>query len=341
MHCIPAAGPGPRRCALLLAALTILGLSMSGCATPRRPPPALATIPGIAGHFGIGRIIELGTGQTLDFDQLVLRLASKDLVFVGEVHDNPEHHLIQVQILQALAGRCPALNLAMEAFEKPKQAALDRYLTGETEEETFLQETDWKESWGYDYHLYRPLLLAARQAGLGVMAVNAPRAIIKKVARVGLDGLNPGERGQLAQEIDLGNEAHRAFLSRAYGRHDHPALQEFEYFYEAQCAWEDTMAHNISASLEKTGIKTVVFTGNGHITRKFGIPDRTRSRVSASMATVVLYPLNGPETLDRETADFIWLTPLFPRRAGAFHGMKGKPCTPSPNSDSARSAGAG
>jgi uncharacterized iron-regulated protein len=68
------------------------------------------------------------------------------------------------------------------------------------------------------------------------------------------------------------------------------------------------MAEHIAAHWQRERIKTIVFAGNGHIANKFGVPDRTLSRVPATGATLVLHPLSGPATLDRKEADYVWLT---------------------------------
>ena len=100
----------------------------------------MATIPGVSGQFKIGQIIDLSAGEVISFGEFIDRIASKELIFVGEVHDNPEHHLIQVQILQALMVKAGIRDLAMEFFQHPDQTALDRYIQGETEEDVFLKE---------------------------------------------------------------------------------------------------------------------------------------------------------------------------------------------------------
>jgi uncharacterized iron-regulated protein len=68
------------------------------------------------------------------------------------------------------------------------------------------------------------------------------------------------------------------------------------------------MAENLATFLQTENSKLVVFSGNGHIKNKFGIPDRARQRTSFRIATVVLQPVEGPMTLDKELADFVWLT---------------------------------
>ena len=97
-------------------------------------------------------------------------------------------------------------------------------------------------------------------------------------------------------------------MLEAYKIHAHKDLKKFDFFYQAQCVWEDTMAEGIASRIQSSGKKMVVFSGNGHIIYKFGIPERTSRRVGRPTATLILQPAINSETVDREAADFVWLT---------------------------------
>ncbi len=288
--------------------------------TKHKMPP-LASVEGVSRHFFVGQVIHVETGELLPFDQFIDKLASRDLVFVGEVHDNPEHHLIQVQILQALIARHGPLTVAMEFFQKPQQAIIDHYMEGKSTETEFLKDVDWKKQWSFDYSFYRPLILALKEKGGKILAINAPRDIVKKVARSGLNSLEPDERSFLPENIDLDNEKHRTYIQDVFKDDAHSMLNNFEFFYEAQCVWEDTMAANIAASLEGADETLVVLTGNGHIINKFGIPDRTSARIPADMATVLLTPIEEGLKIARDNADYVWFTGKYPRRRSFIHPM--------------------
>ncbi len=284
-------------------------LAIAGCSVTRPAMPPIINIEGISENLHTGQIIHLETKKVITFDRLIDQLESRELIFIGEVHDNPDHHLIQVQILQALMDRHGPFTVAMELFQEQQQALIDSYLEGNSTEETFLKQVKWNSQWGFDYHFYRPLILLAKERGVRILAINAPTSIVRKVARHGLQSLKPAERARLAGNIDLNNEGHKAYLREAYKRHAHLGLQDFDYFYQAQCVWEDTMAENIAEYLKKNGGKMVVFSGNGHIIKKFGVPDRTLRRLPVRMATIVLQPLlNGRTDIKKGMADYIWLT---------------------------------
>ena len=224
--------------------------ALNGCAGMKPEAPVVASIPGVSGQFKVGQIVELQTGRVVSFDQLIEQIATKDLTFVGEEHHNTEHHLIQVQILQALMDCCGPLNIAMEFFQRPAQPSLDRYLRGELSEGEFLDEVKWNEVWGFPYHFYRPLMLLAKEHGVDVLAINAPPEIVKKVGRKGLKSLDEPERNEIAKEIDLSNDAYRTYVRPAYEQHPHRELKKFEYFYEAQCVRDDTMAESLAEYLK-------------------------------------------------------------------------------------------
>jgi uncharacterized iron-regulated protein len=272
------------------------------------PEPTAAFIAGDVQPYHRSQILDLQSAKALSFSELMDRLESFDVVFVGEVHTNAEHHLIQLQILQSLIDIDPNLSIGVEFFQRDTQDILDRYLSGDIDEETFLEKSHWRKIWGYPYHLYRPLFLTARREGVPVIALNGARDIVRKVAREGLSGLDEEERSMIPREMDLNNQAHRTYVREVYERHGHGNLKEFEFFYEAQTVWDEMMAETIAGAVREHGKKMIVFLGNGHIIEKFGVPDRTRRRIPVSFASVIPYPLREAITLEKGMADYVWLT---------------------------------
>jgi len=65
------------------------------------------------------------------------------------------------------------------------------------------------------------------------------------------------------------------------------------------------MAESVAEHLKEDMM--VVLAGNGHIIRKFGIPNRALKRSGASFRTIYLAPAGN--TVTRDVADYIWVTP--------------------------------
>ena len=81
-------------------------LLAAGCTTtPPAPPDPL-----------IGRIVEGATGAELDRDALFARMATADVVYLGEVHDNPHHQARQRDVVAALLAAGLEPTLAIEFF---------------------------------------------------------------------------------------------------------------------------------------------------------------------------------------------------------------------------------
>ena len=74
------------------------------------------------------------------------------------------------------------------------------------------------------------------------------------------------------------------------------------------------MAESLAGYLKENGTRLIVFAGNGHIINRFGIPNRTMERISVSMVTIMPLPLNHEVEIEKETADYVWLTADYPRR---------------------------
>ena len=289
---------------LIIVALPLI----SGCTVTTRTMPPMARLEGVKRPFFAGQILDLKRKNTIFYRELVEKLSSSDIVFLGEVHDNPDHHLIQIQLLQSLSDKWGKFALGVEFIPANKQPPLDEYIQGKASEEEFLKKVNWHDTWGYDYHFYRALLEHQRIMGGSVIAINAPHELVKKVSRAGLGSLNPEERASLPQTIDLTDKVHRAYLKKIYQSHPHGNLKNFEYFYEAQCVWEETMAENIAKYYSRYKGKIIVICGNGHIIHGFGIPKRLRRRIKARVMTLMPYPLTERTSIEKDMADFVWLT---------------------------------
>ena len=291
---------------LIIAASVFLCMYVTGCAVIQKlKMPTVLRIKGVSEGFETGTIVHTETGQVVSFEELMADLEGVRIVYVGERHSNEAHHDVQLRILKALYEKDPTLLVGMEMFVSSDQHALDQWSAGQLDEETFLKEVGWEEKWKFDFALYRAILDFIREESLKVVAVNVPRSIVETVARVGLDGLSDEERDQIAQEVDTSTEEHRTYVQSAFDTHESDEISAFEFFYEAQCVWEDSMAEAISRALNNK--RMVVITGNGHIAHKFGIPYRAFKRTKASFRSVM--PLAVGTEVERDVADYIWVTP--------------------------------
>jgi uncharacterized iron-regulated protein len=280
-------------------------LLIGGCAVPRKS----LQLPAEETRFAQGNIIATASAKAIAFEDLIEQLSKANVVFVGERHTSKEDHEIQLRILTALVARGSRVKVGMEMFDHTYQRVLDQWSAGQLNSQRFLELTHWYANWRYDYDLYRPILAYVQQKKLPLVGLNLPFNLPPKISIGGLDSLRPAERALIAADIDTGDADHRAYLKQVFDQHHLKGRDNFEYFYMAQCAWEDTMAAQIAAHLDD-GDLMVVIIGNGHIQKRYGVPNRTDRRTRKPSLTVYTAPAGGEA--DRSDADFIWVTAPLP-----------------------------
>jgi len=229
--------------------------------------------------------------QKLTEPLLWQELALARVVCLGEQHDSPAHHFAQRRALEEIAARSAAEHhvfaVGFEMFQRPYQAALSGFVAGTLPEAQFLIDSEYKERWGFDFSLYRPLLDAAREFSLQALALNAPKELTRKVGRTGLESLDAGEKEQLP-ELDLGNADHKAYFEAAMNEHPMPpGGPKLENMYAAQVLWDETMAETASTWLSHAGASSrlMVFAGAGHC-HKAAIPARITRRLQVPVLSV-------------------------------------------------------
>jgi uncharacterized iron-regulated protein len=249
-------------------------------------------------------IISAKTGKVITFDQLMADLNRHQIIFVGENHTNPAHHAIQQKIIEAVFKNTPSMRVGMEMFDRSYQQVLDLWSAGVLDEETFLRKVHWYANWRYDFTLYRDILLFLKQNRIKIVALNIPTYIPARIRVGGIENLSDLDRQYLPKEIDTSNTEHRDYARKVFDQHNFNSNVRFDDFYLAQCVWDEVMAESVAANLGPK--RVVVLAGNGHIQYRYGIPDRTYRRTSASFRTLYLVPA-GHE-VELAIADYIWVT---------------------------------
>jgi len=231
-----------------------------------------------APHLPPGFFVDVVAGEPLAYADLLKDLETVRVVYLGESHGVPRHHQWQAKMVGDLAAQTP-LVLALEQLDSSQQAAADRYNAGETDFDAFADEAKWKDSWK-DFEDYRGAVEAARAAGAPVIALNAPRSIIRKVYRAGgIDQLDRETRGALPTDIWLDEPGYKRLLSIQLMVHMAVDEKTLQPMFEAQAARDAVMAQRLVDFLKSPAHaerKAVVLCGSGHVNYGFGMVSRVR-----------------------------------------------------------------
>jgi len=282
-----------------------------GCARAAKPDPQTAESV-VRSQPAPRTLVDGATGKSIEVEAFLAALRTKKVIYVGERHDEPGDHGVQYAILRQLHRETASLAIGMEMFQIPFQEPLSRWSAGLIDETVLREETEYDERWGFDFSMYRPILEYARNQGIEVVALNAPRELAYAVAKDGLDSLSP-ERAATLPELDLANEQHRALFDAEFDEDDHDAEEAVEQYYEAQVLWDETMGARVSETLDRADgpAKMIVFAGRVHVKRGLGIPDRAAKRGALPYAVVL--PVTDKELKaelklppQERSADFFW-----------------------------------
>ena len=195
--------------------------------------------------------------QIASVPELAGEFIASDYLILGEQHDNPEHHALQLEILQDLHQKGWLKQIAMEMLVPSQQQAADRAvknkITDLSELNTLLQ---WDKGWDWD--MYGPIVGWAVSQGIPLKAANLDKGELETTratpAKLGNKVL--GEAGVKVHK-DQFRESHCG----------HIPAERAETMLRVQVGRDIRMAASLT---EQKG--TVLLAGNWHARKDIGVP---------------------------------------------------------------------
>jgi uncharacterized iron-regulated protein len=257
---------------------------------------------------GRDSLVRVSDGQAVTFDAMIRDAVRSDVIVIGEIHGDPRHHALQLEVIRALHESDTPMIIGMEMFRQNNQKDLDAWTQGVIPVDRFVP--IYYRNWTIRWTLYEDIFLYAREHGIPIAGLNIPEEIATAVARRGFSALSAAERQMLPPGISCTvDKSYMAFIRRAYAGHDRGDGKSFVHFCEAQMVWDKSMAANLTAFMkENPGKKAVVLAGVGHAWRR-GIPEQL-SLLSGYRTSVILPVLPDQADLKNvsvEDADYLVL----------------------------------
>jgi uncharacterized iron-regulated protein len=131
-------------------------------------------------------VLYTAEGKTADYGKMIDMLSRHDIVLIGEFHNNPISHWMELEITKDCYAKRD-LVLGAEMFEQDNQQALNQYLAGQlTAKGLDTAARLWK-NYATDY---APLVNFAKEKGLKFAASNVPRKYASMVSKGGFEALS-------------------------------------------------------------------------------------------------------------------------------------------------------
>lgn len=291
----------------------ILG-SLAGCSVTSWKSPLGQN------HFLTGRIWDVSSARFIDRRSFVSRLGRADFLLLGERHDNPDHHLLQAEVLRSLiaAGRRPAVGFEM--FGLDDATAIAEHLAAAPKDAAGLgRVVHWNERGWPDWAMYQPIAEAALGAKLRVVPTNLPLATVRKMRSAGLAALEPQATRALGLDRPLSESMTARLAADIRASHCGYASEEsVKAMLAVQRARDAQMAQSLIAAGAPDG--AVLVAGAGHVRNDYGIPVYLSAEAPGRRVISIAFlevddrkpePHNYalPYADGRLPFDYVWFTP--------------------------------
>jgi uncharacterized iron-regulated protein len=251
-------------------------------------------------------------GKKADYDDILKEVMKADVVFFGELHDNPIAHWLELEVTKSIfAVKSKNLVLAAEMFETDNQLLIDEYFAGIIKESSFESEIRLCKNYSTDY---KPLMNFAKEKGLKFVASNIPRRYASVVASGGFEALQQLSAeglkfiAPLPVEYDPELACYKDMLSMGGligGKMDSKVNENLP---KAQAIKDATMAKSIANYWQK-GQMIIHYNGSYHSDRHMGIiwylNKYSPSIKVATITTVLQDDIDKMDDDNREVADFV------------------------------------
>lgn len=209
-------------------------------------------------------------GKPVAYSKMISDLGKQDVVFFGEMHNDPITHWLEYKVLASLCQQHKGdLSVGMEMFEADNQLVIDEYMKGLVSTDRFEDECRLWPNYSTDY---KPIFDFAEENHLPFIATNVPRRYASMVKEHGLqilDSLNNEAKLYLPQlpiDYETNEQATAGFALMSMmgkGKKSNP-----EYMGQAQGLKDATMAWFIAKNMKRHFIH---FNGNYHSDSNDGI----------------------------------------------------------------------
>ncbi len=232
----------------------------------------------------LAQLYKSETRSSSTVEELVESLRPGDILLLGELHTNAQHHLNQEAILNEMHAQGVTFDVGMEFFyDWRKQINVDSYLNGDSSKEEFLTAINWG---GDSYDFYKHLVLWPLEVGGWTFAINAPRELTQTIARSGFKSLPPKMQALMPPNFELGNDQYFERFKLAMGGDHVPPDQLINYF-TAQSVWDETMAwQTLTHQSRSSSDIFVIIVGDFHVAYGGGLPDRLLARGARRVVTL-------------------------------------------------------
>ncbi len=245
------------------------------------------------------QVIDLHTGEEISEPLLAERLRQQDLVLLGELHDNPQHHRLRGELIAHFAR--PGTTVVAEHLPSGARVAAGGPLQSDLEAAGF-------DAKGWRWPLHQPLFGDIRAQALPLVGGNLPKGYSKQLMAGGEASLTDALASSYRQAPLAPAAVARLDGDLVDGHCGQLPDKYLAPMRLVQRATDISMANMLLAHAP-----AVLVAGNGHVRKDYGVPQVLEALApSLKISSIGFYERGGDRAeLIKSLAgryDYVWLT---------------------------------
>lgn len=253
-----------------------------------------------------GVLYDLRSQTPVSRDQLINNILVSDYVVLGERHDNPQHHELQLWVLQQLQAKQWLTQLSLEMITPQQQKNFTALSPAVADDKAVLQKAlAWPDD-GWPWSDYDDLVQLAVKNSIPLSSADIDKDQIKALYQGSKAApqvlLSPEAKASLLRDIE---ESHCGFIKEP----------QTSKMLSVQLARDDAMAN----SLLQTRRGAALIAGAFHARKDLGFPLHLQQRAAnKTLVSLAFVETDEVATQEKLTAlaqqyDVIWVTPVHER----------------------------
>lgn len=250
------------------------------------------------------RIYDVNAQQWIDQATLVQQLRASPVVLIGEQHDNPDHHLIEQQLVKALATSHPTL--VLEMLSEQQTPLLDNAGIAQANPQWCQQlQLDLR---GWDSAAYCPIIITALARHQTVVSGNFAKHTLQQFYQS-----EPAARDdqRLSSRFNVSQATRDRVLESIFAGHcELMPRAQLTPMLNVQLARDALMAYQVSHFSP-----ALLIAGAQHVRKDQGVPQHLASpSISLLLVEVSANQLTPEDYASAQQADYLWFSRAQPEK---------------------------
>ncbi|MEE9313463.1 MAG: ChaN family lipoprotein [Rhizobiaceae bacterium] len=254
-------------------------------------------------------------GNKVEVDELKLAMYAADHLLLGEIHNNPDHHILQANfITEFVRQKTTKPVVVFEMIPTRLQTVLDEAKNTPLKE--LALKLEWEKRGWFSWEIYQPIFKAALAEKLQLKAGNLDRKLTRQISRQGISSLSKPQQLRLSLSNELNSQMKTSLLNELKDSHcgmlPASALGPMSLVQRAR---DGAMADAINRS---GASGSILIAGNGHVRKDRGVPRLLEGlktlvigliEVDGNSTKITDYPIHNQQ--NAALYDFVVFTPKF------------------------------